>query len=85
MIGSLLPSPSYAGWLQVTLAERYRALADLQAAMGIAPVIGERSRPLPRASVLPDPGGYPGATPLAPDADDVAPLAPCLLYTSRCV
>lgn len=59
-----------------TLAERYRALADLQAAMGIDPVIGERSRPMPRAHVPADSGGYPGATTHAPDPDEVAPLAP---------
>ncbi len=59
-----------------TLSERYRALADLQAAMGIEPVIGERSRPLPRAAVTTEANGYPGATEVAPDADDVEPLAP---------
>lgn len=57
-----------------TLAERYRALADLQAAMGIAPAIGERPRSTPPAPRPSQATSYPGAQRPEPDPSVVAPI-----------
>ncbi|MGB5035635.1 MAG: TolC family protein, partial [Blastocatellia bacterium] len=57
-----------------TLTERYRALADLQAAMGVAPAIGERPRTPPPAPRPTQATSYPGAPRPYPDPNVVAPI-----------